>query len=242
MNTSEVKAFFEQTDVYLTYNYNLRIRAETVGKFIEGGYFSEVLDMPCGTGDISAPFLEQFGHITMMDFSENMVAAAKTRVPQSEEYKVTFVNSDFYEYPFAEKQYDLVLNIGILAHVRDPFRFLAKSMALVKPGGLLIIQNTDSRHWFGRIVHLYLALRRSMGLDKYKLNKVPERELLQAIADAGFEQVGAFSYNQSFLGFSRLFSNDAKYRITRKYFGFPGLSRGSGSDATFAFRKAERYA
>lgn len=25
MNTTEVKAFFEKTDVYLTYNYNLRI-------------------------------------------------------------------------------------------------------------------------------------------------------------------------------------------------------------------------
>ncbi len=238
MNTSEVKAFFEQTDVYLTYNYNLRIRAETVGHFIEGTHFNEVLDMPCGTGDISAPFLAQFGHLTMMDFSENMVATAKSRIAPTDSHKVTFVNSDFYAFPFAGKQYDLVLNIGILAHISDPFRFLSESMALVKPGGLLIVQNTDSRHWFGRIIHLYLALRRIIGLDKYKLNKVPERDMIQAIHDAGFEKVGAFSYNQSFLGFSRLFSNNAKYRLTRKYFGHPGLSRGSGSDATFAFRKS----
>jgi ubiquinone/menaquinone biosynthesis C-methylase UbiE len=237
MNTTEVKAFFEQTELYLTYNYNLRIRAETVGQFIGGQHFAKVLDMPCGTGDISAPFIDQFGHITMMDFSENMVATARSRVPATMQHKATFVNADFYDHNFKDQQYDLVMNIGILAHIREPWTFLEKSMQLVKPGGLLIIQNTDSEHWFGRIIHFYLALRRMLGIDKYALNKVPESELLHRITRAGFVMEASFSYNQSFLGFSRLFSNESKYRLTRKYFGYPGKERGKGSDATFLFRK-----
>lgn len=239
MNTSEVKAFFEKTDVYLTYNYNLRIRAETVGYFIRDLHFAQVLDMPCGTGDISAPFIVRFDHLTMMDFSENMIATAKKRVPDDQKSKVDFINGDFYAHDFGDSQYDLVMNIGILAHIRNPFEFLEASMKLVKPGGFLIIQNTDSKHWFAKLIHLYLGMRRAVGKDKYKLNKVAEDELLLRIKAGGFEMRDSFKYNQSFLGLSRFFSNDLKYKLTRKYFGYAGANKNasSGSDATFFFQK-----
>ncbi len=241
MNTSEVKAFFEKTDVYLTYNYNLIIRAETVGHFIRDKYFHNVLDMPCGTGDISAPFLEQFGHLTLMDFSENMIATAKKRIPNNMLDKTSFVNADFYNHNFGSEKFDLVLNIGILAHISDPWKFLGRSMHLVKPGGYLIVQNTDSAHWFAKMIHFYLGMRRLVGKDKYALNKVVEGQLIKYIEDGDFEQVDAFRYNQSFLGLSRFFSNELKYKLTRQYFGYAGRNKRpeSGSDVTFLFRKKE---
>lgn len=241
MNTSEVKAFFEQTDVYLTYNYNLRIRAETVGYFIQDKSLANVLDMPCGTGDISAPFIDQFEKLTMMDFSENMIATSKARVGEKKFSKVKFVNGDFYGHEFEKESFDLVMNIGILAHIKDPMGFLEKSMNLVKPGGLIIVQNTDSDHWFAKLIHLYLGFRRMVGKDKYKLNKVAEKDLMQKLESKGFVCLDAFKYNQSFLGLSRFFSNDLKYKLTRRYFGFAGSNKraSSGSDATFLFKKPE---
>lgn len=239
MNTSEVKAFFEKTDVYLTYNYNLRIRAETLGYFIHDLEFDRVLDMPCGTGDISAPFIHKFGRLTMMDFSENMIATAKKRVSDDQKSKVDFVHGDFYSHDFGENQYDMVMNIGILAHISNPHEFVKETMKLVKPGGYLIMQNTDSEHWFAKLIHLYLAMRRAVGKDKYKLNKVAQKDLLSQITAGGFELKDSFKYNQSFLGLSRFFSNDLKYKLTRKYFGYAGANKNatSGSDATFIFQK-----
>ncbi|MFT4772021.1 MAG: ubiquinone/menaquinone biosynthesis C-methylase UbiE [Cryomorphaceae bacterium] len=239
MKTDEVKAFFERTDVYLTYNYNLRIRAETVAHFIGDEHFQKVLDMPCGTGDISAPFLENFGHITMIDFSENMIATSKSRIPEDEKEKATFINGDFYAHDFGSQQFDLVMNIGILAHIADSMRFLEESMNLIKPGGTLILQNTDSDHWFAKLIHSYLGLRRMIGKDRYKLNKVSEKDLLQKVTGNGFHLQQSFRYNQSFLGLSRLFSNDLKYKLTNDYFGNAALPRNqkSGSDVTYLFRK-----
>jgi ubiquinone/menaquinone biosynthesis C-methylase UbiE len=239
MKTDEVKAFFERTDVYLTYNYNLRIRAETVGYFIGEHRFEKVLDMPCGTGDISAPFIDHFGHLTMMDFSENMIATSKSRIPDEAKSKVTFINGDFYAYDFGAQQFDLVMNIGILAHIADPMRFLDESMKLVKPGGSLILQNTDSDHWFAKLIHSYLGLRRMVGKDKYKLNKVREKDLLEKLEKNGFTLQQSFRYNQSFLGLSRLFKNDLKYKLTRDYFGDAAVPRNqkAGSDVTYLFRK-----
>lgn len=242
MNTDEVKAFFEKTDHYLTFNYNLRIRMETVGSFIGAQHFDEVLDMPCGTGDISAPYIHQFGKLTLMDFSENMIATARSRFSEKDKHKLAFVRGDFYAHDFGESRYDLVMNIGILAHIRDPWTFLEQSMALVKPGGMLILQSTDSKHWFARLIFMYLRTRRAAGLDKYALNKIPETELLQKVQAGGFELVRSFRYNQSFLGFSRLFSNELKYKLTRRYFGDAErpLRQKSGSDVTYLFRKKGR--
>ncbi len=239
MNTKEVRAFFEQTDVYLTYNYNLRIRAETVGHFIRDLRFEKALDMPCGTGDISAPHLDHFGHLTMMDFSENMIATSKKRVPESEHHKVSFVRGDFYDHNFAPHSFDLVMNIGILAHIKDPLGFLEKTIRLVKPGGYLILQNTDSDHWFARLIHMYLGFRRLVGKDKYALNKVRQADVLEIASREGLQLIDSFAYNQSFLGLSRLFSNDLKYKLTRRYFGdvTDKKHQKSGSDATFIFQK-----
>jgi ubiquinone/menaquinone biosynthesis C-methylase UbiE len=239
MKTDEVKAFFERTDVYLTYNYNLRIRAETVGHFLRDQKFEEVLDMPCGTGDISVPFLGSFGKLTMMDFSENMIATSRSRVPEAAMSKVELINADFYRHDFGGKQYDLVMNIGILAHIDEPFRFLDETMKLVKPGGKLILQNTDSDHWFAKLIHSYLGFRRMVGKDKYKLNKVSEKKMLDHIARNGFALQQSFRYNQSFLGLSRLFSNDLKYKLTRRYFGDAATPKNQrkGSDVTYLFQK-----
>ncbi len=239
MKTDEVKAFFERTDVYLTYNYNLRIRAETIGQFIGDSNFAEVLDMPCGTGDITAPWLSHFDHLTMMDFSQNMISTAKTRVSELDFHKVSFINGDFYAQDFGDKQFDLVMNIGILAHIKEPLHFVEESMKLVRPGGKLIIQNTDSKHWFAKMIHFYLSFRRLVGKDKYKLNKVTEKDLLAKLDEGGFSLIQSFRYNQSFLGFSRLFSNDLKYKLTRRYFGDAALPKNqqAGSDVTYMFRK-----
>lgn len=239
MNTNEVKAFFEKTDHYLTFNYNLRIRMETLGHFIGKTRYAAVLDMPCGTGDISAPYIDQFGQLTLMDFSENMIATARSRFSEKDRHKLRFIHGDFYAHDFGESHYDLVLNIGILAHIRDPWTFLEQSMSLVKPGGTFILQSTDSRHWFAKLIFAYLSLRRLAGIDKYALNKIPERELLQKVKASGFELVQSFRYNQSFLGFSRLFSNELKYKLTQRYFGHAGqpLRQNGGSDVTYMFRK-----
>lgn len=239
MREQKVKHFFEQTDHYLAYNYNLRIRTETVGYFLQNRHFHNVLDMPCGTGDISVPFLNQFGHLTLMDFSANMIALAKKRVPDSQHQKVTFLNTDFYKHDFGEETFDLVICLGILAHINDPWVFLQKIADRIRPGGYLILQNTNSNHWFARLIGFYLWMRRLVGLDKYKLNKINEQQLLQNLRKLNFQKQEVFCYNQSFLGLSRIFNNDLKYRLTRNYFGFAGKNKNarSGSDCTYLFQK-----
>jgi ubiquinone/menaquinone biosynthesis C-methylase UbiE len=107
-----VKDLFENTDLYLTYDYNLQIRQETVASFIQNLNFQSVLDMPCGTGTISLPMLDKCTNITLIDISANMVNLAKKNIPENKKQKALFINDDFFKLDIADNSYDMVLCLG----------------------------------------------------------------------------------------------------------------------------------
>src|ERR1017187_4144372 len=104
-----VKAFFENTSAYLTYDYNLRIRKETVEAFTLGMNFSNVLDIPSGTGAISIPLLDRTEKLTLIDISSNMLAIAQKNIPENYLAKTEIINADFFELNLPENSYDLII-------------------------------------------------------------------------------------------------------------------------------------
>ncbi len=235
---SKVQSFFEQPEIYLHFDYNLKIRAENIQAFIGNHHYENVLDMPCGNGVISAAIIDQANHVTCIDFSSKMVDLARKNIPESDHAKTTFITDDFYNQQFKKEAYDLVICLGILAHIKDPQRFVQEAGSLVKPGGNLIIQNTNHSHFYAKLIRIYLGFRRLIGKDKYRLNKVKSRMVTTTLSDE-FELKKQFNYNQSFLGFSRLFSNEKKYKLTRKWFGTVNHPKRQswGCDNTWLFEK-----
>ena len=86
---------------------------------------------------------------------------------------------------------------------------------------------------------MYLGVRKLFGKDKYKLNKVSANTVENSFKKAGFTCESVFRYNQSFVGFSKFFSNDKKYNLTRKWFGNAVKNKNAslGSDYIYFFKK-----
>ena len=101
------------------------------------------------------------------------------------------------------------------------------------------IQNTNSDHFYSGLIRLYLGVRKLFGKDKYKLNKVSANTVENSFKKAGFTCESVFRYNQSFVGFSKFFSNDKKYNLTRKWFGNAVKNKNAslGSDYIYFFKK-----
>jgi 2-polyprenyl-3-methyl-5-hydroxy-6-metoxy-1,4-benzoquinol methylase len=234
-----VKELFENTDLYLTYDYNLRIRQETVEEFTKGITFTSVLDVPCGTGSISAPLLQRCQQLTLVDISSNMLAIAEKNVGEAAKHKVILLNKDIFETDLPPGSYDLVICLGLLAHIESPEQLLNKIISLVKPGGLLILQNTNSKHFYSHLIGLYLGFKSLVGKQPYKLNKVPAKLIERIAAKNNLQLLKCYRYNQSFLGLSNLFSNEKKYNLTCGFFGTAAKPRNQsmGSDYTYLFRK-----
>lgn len=238
-DTKAVKELFENTDLYLTYDYNLRIRQETVEEFTKGLELASVLDVPCGTGSISAPLLKRCGQLTLVDISSNMLAIAARNVSEADKHKVIFINKDIFDTDLPANSYDLVICLGLLAHIGSPEQLLKKIISLVKPGGLLILQNTNSKHFYSHLIGLYLGFKSLLGKQPYKLNKVPAKLIDEIAVSHNLQLLKCYRYNQSFLGFSNLFSNEKKYSLTCGFFGTAAKPKNQswGSDYTYLFRK-----
>jgi ubiquinone/menaquinone biosynthesis C-methylase UbiE len=89
-----------------------------------------VLDVACGPGYVSAE-AKKLGVIpTGIDFSEKMIAVARTMLPDT-----AFVQGDAQSLPFADGCFDRVLsNFGLL-HVSHPEKACAEACRVLKSGG-----------------------------------------------------------------------------------------------------------
>ncbi|MGE3654975.1 MAG: class I SAM-dependent methyltransferase [Flavobacteriales bacterium] len=239
MKKEEVKTFFEKTEIYFHFDYNIKLRTEIVAELIGNNHYNNALDMPCGNGMISLKNIKNFNQLTLVDFSENMIALAKGYAAQEKINNVSFFCGDIFDTNFNDETFDIIISLGILAHVDDVDKFLTFIQSKVKKGGVIVIQNTNSSHFYSKLIRLYLGVRQLMGKDKYKLNKVPASQLENSFKKAGFTLQKTFRYNQSFIGFSKLFSNDKKYELTRKWFGNVVNNKNAslGSDYIYLFKK-----
>jgi ubiquinone/menaquinone biosynthesis C-methylase UbiE len=234
-----VKELFENTALYLTYDYNLQIRKETVDVFTSGMNFVNVLDVPAGTGAISIPLLSKTEKLTLIDVASNMLAIAKKSIPENYLAKTEIINADLFKLSLPENSYDLIVCLGLLAHVNSPEQLLTKIASLLKPDGILIIQNTDASHIYSYCIRFYLWFKNIIRKQSYQLNWVQAGFLEKKLRDNNLELIQSYRYNQSFLGFSNLFSNEKKYSLTRKFFGDATNPKNQslGSDYTYLFKK-----
>ena len=146
----EVRTFFEDPQRYLGGRaWNLKLRAETVQELTREIDFQTVLDIGCGDGSISLPLLRPGIRLTMLDLATSMTRLASSSVPAELAQNVQFINEDFMKADIAEDSYDMVVCMGLLAHVDSPSDFLAKIRRVLKPGGALVLEFSDARHLMG---------------------------------------------------------------------------------------------
>ena len=93
---------------------------------------AEILDLCTGTGDL-AYFLKSRGRVTGLDFSQNMLAAARKKVPEAD-----FILGDCTKLPFKDNSFDLV-TIGFgLRNIENPDRAIEEIVRVLKPDGIFM--------------------------------------------------------------------------------------------------------
>lgn len=221
-HNQKVKAFFEMPRGYFDRRgFDIRIRSETVEAFTRGRHFKDALDIGCGNGQISLPLLEhgRCGRLTLVDVSQTMLDLAKARIRDQHADRVTCVNEDLMSIAFGSRRFDLVVCVGVLAHVADPELFMTRVASLLVPGGVLIMEITDGFHAVGRLLRLYHAALGWFRPTAYDLNRLRTSTVLKRCADEGLELVTIYRYCLPPPGSQRLFSHESLYRTIKRIFG-----------------------
>jgi 2-polyprenyl-3-methyl-5-hydroxy-6-metoxy-1,4-benzoquinol methylase len=182
----KVRRFFAGADNYLKDNYNIQVRSHIVGELLGNVCHSRILDLGCGDGSISLPLLSASNHLTLVDLSENMLRAAVKNMPPEHRARVDYVARNLLDFEPTEA-FDIVLCIGVLAHVDSLEETVAKVSRLLRPGGQCILEINDSDQFVGLINYLYCSVRRLLTRSSpgYALNRTTLRGLVSLAAARG---------------------------------------------------------
>lgn len=97
-----------------------------------------VLDAACGTGRHAAHLVESGHTVIGLDRSPGMLAKARANVPAA-----AFSVADLHRLPVADASVDLVVCGIALAHVPDVAPVLTEFARVLRPGGHLVISESD---------------------------------------------------------------------------------------------------
>jgi ubiquinone/menaquinone biosynthesis C-methylase UbiE len=241
--SEHVKALFEVPERYLgPRQFDIDIRADVVGRFTYALKFENALDIGCGNGAISLPLLPRCKKMTLLDLSVRMLDLARTRIPTERRNDVELINADFLETDFKSHSFDLICCIGVLAHVDSPAEVIAKVSRLARPGALVILEFTDSFHFWGLPVVLYQKLLRLLRPEPYRLNRLKRQQILQMLQANGLETAAVYRYGLPPIGSSKVLSQKHMYEATRYLFGPSDHNRNSWMGNQFIYCLQKRAA
>jgi demethylmenaquinone methyltransferase/2-methoxy-6-polyprenyl-1,4-benzoquinol methylase len=101
---------------------------------------SDVLDVACGTGDLSMAFADMgVKSVTGVDFTYNMLAVANHKLAQCKGLKPTYFQGDAMKLPIEDSSMDVVSIAFGIRNVAKPEVAMAEFYRVLKPGGRLIV-------------------------------------------------------------------------------------------------------
>ncbi len=235
-NTNKVKTYFEESEHYLSNNTNLELRKYIISQMTKEIDIDSVLDLGCGDGSIAALFDKNSSRIDLVDISEAMLAVASA-ISWKGEIHLNRCNASQYS---PSGTYDLILSIGILAHIDSIDRLLEVISVASSKGTNLIVQVSDSEKILTRIQILYASIAGVFGTRKYKLNSVRLSEVADELASRGFVEIDRYSYVSSIPIIAKIISKKMKRKFISRVFGDLINNKRSrwGNDCIVLYRKS----
>jgi 2-polyprenyl-6-hydroxyphenyl methylase / 3-demethylubiquinone-9 3-methyltransferase len=97
-----------------------------------------LLDIGCGGGLLSEPMARLGAEVVGIDPSERNIKTANVHAAEQElaiDYRVATAE----ELAAGGERFDVILNMEVIEHVRDPSRFLADCSRMLKPGSVMVV-------------------------------------------------------------------------------------------------------
>ncbi len=223
----KVREVFENAPHYLKgRQVDIRFRTQAVKHFSQGIAWRRLLDIGCGDGTISLQLLTAESQFTLLDLSASMAAIAKANVPTALAANVNVRNENFQAADFTGEVFDLVVTVGVMAHVDSPDKFLGKIKKVLRPGGSLIIEFTDCRHFMGRLERFTSNLKEFLKPGRFRTNRLSFAQVSQLFERHNLKLVSTFRYSMVPIpGIQKAVKPGVLYKMVSMIFGNPAKNR-----------------
>ncbi len=167
-------------------NFNFQMRLRLACE-LAGTSAGRLLDCAAGTGEITWALLKSgsFSHATVIDVSEPMLQSAKQLLSaQITNTALDFVHSDVFDFNPSGSSFDLILCLGLIAHVGRLEILLRHLKSMLTPGGRIILQTTLTDHVGTRVVRVVTA-QRELAQRGYRISWFSQRDIANACDATG---------------------------------------------------------
>ncbi len=154
----------------------------------------QVLELACGTGQLTFPLCDKVGSYVATDFSENMVAEArrlygKLRRNDADNMRggLTFEVQDATALTYPDNSFDVVIIANALHIMPDPESALRQIRRVLRPGGVLYAPTFVQRE--GKAFKPWIRLISLFGFKTF--NRWSAADFAAKVESQGFSVVGS---------------------------------------------------
>lgn len=109
----------------------------------------KVLDVACGTGNVSIPAARTGANVTGLDIAPNLLQQARKRA-ESEGLKIEFIEGDAERLPHDAGHFDVVTSMFGAMFAPRPEVVASELARVCRPGGLIAMANWTTRGFVGQ--------------------------------------------------------------------------------------------
>lgn len=118
---------------------------------------SAVLDVACGTGNVTLPAARAGARVIGLDIAPNLLVTARERATD-EALTIRFDEGNAEALPYADGAFDHVLSMFGAMFAPRPERVAAELLRVVRPGGRIAMANWTPQSFIGSMLRAHTAL------------------------------------------------------------------------------------
>lgn len=156
----------------------------------------KILDAGGGFGRLTPLYIKRYKQAIILDYSQTNLNKAQLLAEQKGWKNLQTYRGNLYQLPFKDHEFDTVLMVRVIHHLKEPQLALQEAARVLEPGGILILEFANKLHLKRRLIYLVQGKGKELKSEKpFKVGSIRSSSIIynyhpyyikKLLAESGF--------------------------------------------------------